>query len=144
MSDYFWIINGLFLDYKKSLGLFLGLQKKVSDYFRITKKGVGLFSDYFLITKDYRKKCLDYFWIIFGLQKKCPDYSWITKKGVGLFLDYNGLFLDYKKKCRIIFHYRQWIGHICSSGQNDQLIIQNSQGLCENDKLLTQKIARSK
>ena len=104
---------GLFLDYKR---IIFGLQKKtwiiswitkkVSNYFRITKKGVGLFSDYFLITKDYKKKMsglfLDYkksVRIILGLQKKVSDYFWITtdyfwitKKSVGLFfITVNGL-----------------------------------------------------
>ena len=106
-TDYFWIT------------------KKVSDYFWITKKGVGLFSDYkkrcriiFGLFFDYKGLQKKSFGIIFGLQKKCSDYFWITKKGVGLFLDYNGLFLDYKKKRRIILHYRQWIGHICSSEEH--------------------------
>ena len=109
------------MDYKR---IIFGLQKKSKIISWITKKVVGLFSDYkkrcriifglfsdyFLITKDYKKKSvgiifglfLDYkksVRIILGLQKKVSDYFlittdyfWITKKSVGLFfITVNGL-----------------------------------------------------
>ena len=91
------------MDYKKRCRIIFGLQKKVSDYFRIIfglffdykglqKKSVGIIFGLFL---DYKKSVR----IILGLQKKVSDYFWITtdyfwitKKSVGLFfITVNGL-----------------------------------------------------